>query len=524
MTDTHMKKEQTRTDRFLLNVTMSAVLQVVTVITGFISPKLMLSNFGSEINGLTSSVSQFIVYIGLVEAGLANATVFALYKPLANGDTRRRDRVVSSARVAYRNIGLIFTGLACLLAAFYPLIGKTSVLNYWQTSFLVFILSMNGAVNFFVMAKYRTLLTADQCSYCISLASSIQYVLYLAIMYFAIRCGLRYGSEVVIIRALGVLSIFVSAILLSVIVKVKYGNINFYAKPDMRLLGKRYDAMFVQILGGVIKSTPTVILTTIRSLTVVSIFSVFNMIAGSITTCIDIFTSGLCASFGTIQASGDKKLLRNSTEQFRTVIDMIITVLYAVMLVTLLPFIALYTRNLPDASIYYQPAFSVLITLNGLTEAAGAPFGMLVFSFGRFKEMRKYTLTQALIIVIAGAAFTVLWGLDGVMISMILSNLFMLIAMLYFTQRHLIRISVKKEAFRISRMFLIPVAAYSISRAIGYAPGSYRGWILYAVITTAAIAAVTFGVNALFEKRIFRDIKARIRYFVTTKLGEKKLQ
>ena len=70
-----------RTNKFIKNVIGSAVLQIVTIVTGFISPKLMLGAFGSEINGITSSILQFISYISLVEAGLANATVFALYKP-----------------------------------------------------------------------------------------------------------------------------------------------------------------------------------------------------------------------------------------------------------------------------------------------------------------------------------------------------------------------------------------------------------------------------------------------------------
>ena len=97
-----------RTNKFIKNVIGSAVLQIVTIVTGFISPKLMLGAFGSEINGITSSILQFISYISLVEAGLANATVFALYKPLAQKDTKARDAVISASRISYRNIGLIF--------------------------------------------------------------------------------------------------------------------------------------------------------------------------------------------------------------------------------------------------------------------------------------------------------------------------------------------------------------------------------------------------------------------------------
>ena len=159
-----MQKEN-RTDKFIKNVLGSLFLQLVTIVTGFISPKIMLSAFGSEINGVTSSITQFISYIALVEAGLANATVFALYRPLATGDKRERDSIVSAARISYNRVGVIFVVLSLGLAAIYPLIGKTDELSSMELSVLVLVLCLNTTINFFVLAKYRSLLTADQCGY-----------------------------------------------------------------------------------------------------------------------------------------------------------------------------------------------------------------------------------------------------------------------------------------------------------------------------------------------------------------------
>lgn len=53
-----------RTSKFIKNVLGSAFLQIVTVVTGFISPRLMIDAFGSEINGITASILQFVSYIG----------------------------------------------------------------------------------------------------------------------------------------------------------------------------------------------------------------------------------------------------------------------------------------------------------------------------------------------------------------------------------------------------------------------------------------------------------------------------
>ena len=71
---------RSRTKNFLGNTFASVINQVVILISGFIVPNLMLHAYGSEVNGLTSSISQFITYFSLVEAGLSGASIYALYK------------------------------------------------------------------------------------------------------------------------------------------------------------------------------------------------------------------------------------------------------------------------------------------------------------------------------------------------------------------------------------------------------------------------------------------------------------
>ena len=60
--------------------------EVVSVICGFILPRLILSAFGSKYNGLTTSITQFLGAAVLLRSGLGGATRAALYKPLAEHD------------------------------------------------------------------------------------------------------------------------------------------------------------------------------------------------------------------------------------------------------------------------------------------------------------------------------------------------------------------------------------------------------------------------------------------------------
>ena len=48
------------------NVISTLLLQVITVLCGFIVPKLIISTYGSDANGLVVSITQFLGYITLL--------------------------------------------------------------------------------------------------------------------------------------------------------------------------------------------------------------------------------------------------------------------------------------------------------------------------------------------------------------------------------------------------------------------------------------------------------------------------
>ena len=62
------------------NLISSLVYQVVLITLSFLLPRLYLENFGSEINGVLSTIKQIFTYMCLLEAGVGLATTQALYK------------------------------------------------------------------------------------------------------------------------------------------------------------------------------------------------------------------------------------------------------------------------------------------------------------------------------------------------------------------------------------------------------------------------------------------------------------
>ena len=101
--------------------------QVVTLILGIVIPKLLIVSYGSEVNGLLSSVRQVFVYVALLEAGIGTASLQALYAPVAANDQQRTSEIMAATDRYYKRTGILY-GLAVIgLAVFYPIVVHSSI-------------------------------------------------------------------------------------------------------------------------------------------------------------------------------------------------------------------------------------------------------------------------------------------------------------------------------------------------------------------------------------------------------------
>ena len=80
-----------------LNTISSLIFEIVAIISGFILPRLIIGEYGSSINGLVNSITQFIGIIAFLEFGVGKVVQSALYKPLADKDNTQISRVIVSA-------------------------------------------------------------------------------------------------------------------------------------------------------------------------------------------------------------------------------------------------------------------------------------------------------------------------------------------------------------------------------------------------------------------------------------------
>lgn len=499
-----------RTNRFLYNANLSLMLQVVTIIAGFIVPRFMLTCYGSEIYGLVASVTQFISYFALVEAGLSTAAVSALYKPLAENDHDRVNAILSAGRHLYNQTGYIFVSLVLGFAIIYPIFIKSASVTLIEVFLLVLIIGCSGALEFFTMAKYRILLVADQKIYVISIASICAIILNTII----IVVLAEHRVNIVLLKAVALCAVFLRSIILYFYFKHAYKNINYQVQPDNKALAKRWDALYLQILGTVHLSAPIIIATIFTSLKMVSIYAIYNMILGGIAGLLSVTISGLFASFGDVIAKGEQDILQKAYQEFELVYYMLITWVYSCSIILIMPFIKLYTQGITDAN-YYVPILGILFVVNGLLYNIKGPQGVLVQSAGLFKETRVQTSIQGLIAVIGGIIFVQYWGLSGLLIGIILSNIYRDIDLLFFIPKNVTKLKVRISFYRILVIFVCFAITQIPFIFINIDISNYLQWIQYAVVVGIYSLIVVVTINVICDKAVLMGVIKRFSSVVS---------
>ncbi|WP_226643044.1 hypothetical protein [Mesobacillus subterraneus] len=485
-----------RTKRFFYNSLTTAFYQVLLMITGFITPLVMLRFYGSEVNGLISSINQFIIYFNLVEAGLSSAAIYALYKPLANRDHQEINSIVTATKKFYIQAGYIFVSLTIGLAVLYPLFLETKVISSFNIGLLVLILGINGALEFFTLAKYRVLLSADQRTYVVSLASMVHIIVNTIII--VVLANLK--VDIVVLRLVALFSIFLRSFILMVYVKAKYKFINFREKPNFESLSHRWDALYLQVLGAIQVGAPIVILTIVtKDLLIVSVFTVFSIVTGGLRGILGIFKSGLSSSFGDIIAKREQKVLQKSYKEFEYLYYSVIMIVYFTAFLTIMPFIKIYTSGVNDTN-YYLPLVGFLFVLDGFLYSIKNPQGMLVMSAGLFKETKVQATIQGSILIIAGFILTYYFGILGVLIASILSNLYRDIDLIFFVPKNITNLPVKDSVYRIVRICSNMLIMSMPLLFIELNPTGYISWFATALLVGIYALLGTIIMGYLFDK------------------------
>lgn len=496
---------QSRTIIFFKNSAGTAFMYFITMIAGFIVPRIMIEVYGSEINGLITSLTQFISYFNLLSVGISAAAVWALYKPLAEENYSLINAIIDSSEKKYRNAGIIFIILTLLLALLYPYFINVVALSNLEVFLLVLIIGISGIIEIFSVSKCTTLLTADQKIYVISLSSVIAVILNTLIVAI-LAC---FYVDIVIVRFVALISVLTRSFILNLYLKKYYKYLNLKKHYVDIKLDKWWDATLQQLLNIIQTGGPIILATIFTDLKTVSIFAIFNLVVNGVNSILSVCRSGVYTSFGNIIAKNESNVLKKVYNEFELSYYIMIAIVYSVAFVMIMPFIKIYTQDIADIN-YIIPSVGLLMLLNGLTLNLRTPQNTMVLAAGWYKETQKPNILQNVILILFGSIGGYYFGLKGIIVASIISNLYRNIDLLIFIPKYLLHISPSKTFIRVCLIYIICLVIYTISSFFSITINNFIEWFACSIIVFILTTIIVISIMFIFEKKTMLQICSRI--------------
>ncbi len=474
----------------LLNTVSSLFLQIITIIGGFIIPRLILSHFGSETNGLVFSLNQFLNYVSLLEGGLNGVIMSYLYKPLANRDNKKVSGVVVASTRFFRRISYIFIGYAVILAFIYPFLSHSSF-SYGFVASLTMILGIKLFSQYCFSLSYKNLLLASKHGYIINFSQIALIILdvvsaIVVVNFFPSIHALKFISALIYILQPIIYDHYVR----------KHFKLDRSVKPDDGLIASRWDGLSINIAYFIHSNTDVTLLTIFTRLETVSVYGVYALVIAGLRNLVMSIESGIGPSLGNLYAIGDQKELNRKFDLFEYVIFLATFSLFTIGGLLITPFVMIYTHNIADAD-YFQPLFGTLFLLGEAIYVLRSPYVRLAYSAGKFKDMRKEAYIEAGINIVISIILVQSLGLVGVAIGTLVAMTYRTLFQIWYLRKHLLNRPFLKflkrfVAFAIPTLLGIifclavyPINEYAIDKLL-------IGAIFYCAIFAAIYAIVSF--------------------------------
>ena len=486
-------------NRIKYNLLSGLVYQVILIVISFLIPRLYLENFGSEVNGVLSTIKQIFVYLSLLEAGIGLATMQALYKPIAEQDHGRAGAILSATNTFYIKTGVIYSAIVLLLAVVYSFFIPTSIAPLELFS-IVILSALPALFSYFVQAKYRILLEVDGRKYVITNSETVLQLLSNVgkILVLLLTDSLVLIQLVYCILALAQLGyIYIHA-------KRRYSWLNLHSAPDFEAISQRKSVLVHQVSGMVFNNTDILLLSVLCDFKVVSVYTVYNIFFSQVQTFITSIISGFSFALGQMFHTNREKFMKvyNVYETFYIMATFII---YTLMAVFLLPLIQIYTKGIEDAN-YSNVYLVILFVIMNLLANGKLPSNHVLEYAGKFEETRSHAIVEMTINIVVSIVAILVWGICGAIVGTIAALLYRGITMIWYSNKKLL----ERSMFHTYKLWLVNGAVFAAIMMIFFVDSfsglSFVPLLIKGVLHTLWIVPLYIVANLVFCREAFKNL------------------
>lgn len=491
------------------NTIASLGFQFTAIVCGFITPRLVLAAYGSDVNGLISSIKQFLSIISLLELGVGAVVQASLYGPLANNDKKKTNEILTSANSFFTKIGINLSIYVIVLLFVYPLIVDSNF-NWIYTVLLIGAISISFFSQYYFGVVDRLFLNSAQHGYVQYNAQTITLILntFIGFVLIKLHCSIQ------LFQLVSSLIYLARPLYLRL-----YINKNFDVKRNASYEGEpisqKWSGIAQHISAVVLDQTDIIVLTIFASLSDVSIYYVYFLVVNGVKQLFLSIVNGFQSLLGELWAKRELNVMYNFFSHVEWIIHTGVVFIFGSTAFLIAPFISVYTRGITDAN-YIQPVFAVLITFANAGHCLRLPYNIMILAGAHFKQTQSNYIIAALLNILISVLAVFRYGLVGVAIGTLVAMYYQTIWMAIYNSKNLLRWPIINFIKQIGIDLLTIVIAYIMIHNLNMAVSNYVQWFLLAIKIAIIMVIDIFFVNLIFYRSKILSIINRVTTRVKT--------
>lgn len=402
------------------NIIFGTILKVYQMVIPFLMRTVMIYSMGVEYLGLNSLFTSILQVLNLAELGVGSAMVYSMYKPIAEDNKREICALMKLYRFYYRIIGIIILVAGMCLLPFIPKLIKSDVPQNININILYLLNLAITVLSYWLFAYKNCLLDAyqrrDVTSKVTLITNTLQYGLQIVVLFFL----KNYYIYVIVML---VTQILTNVSIAYVVTKMfpQYIPKGKMSSQDIQIINHRIRDLFTSKIGSVIvNSADTLVISAFLGLKMLAIYQNYFYILTAIIGIVGILFGSCTAGIGNSIIVETKEKNFNDLKKFTFILMWISGFSATCLLCLYQPFMEIWVGKNLQLEFGAVICFTVYYFVYELNQL----LNLYKDASGMWHEDRFRPLVTALTNLGLNLVMVQFWGIYGVLLSTVLSMLF----------------------------------------------------------------------------------------------------
>ncbi len=420
--------DKSRLGNSMKNTVIGIVFTMLNLIFQFSVKSVFIKLLGETYNGVNGLFSSILQVLNLAELGFASAVAYSLYRPLNEGNEREVAAYMNYFAKVYRVIAIIVAaaGALCIPILQYLINEDISELPFTLTQLRwYFVFYLANTVFSYLLAYKRTIISADQKMYIISISDNIANILLNVLQIILLLITHNYYAFLAVMLAKTVLNNLV----VHLIANKNYPYLFTYRKEKLlseqkKALYGNINALMLHKVGSVIIfGTISIVITAFVGARENGIYSNYVQIINGVNMFINIVFNSIVASVGDLCVKADDE---DKYRVFKRIdflgkwLTLFCTVCYINMFNTFINNIWIRSEGVH----VFEFAVVVAIAISACVTYSRKAVLIFKDAMGLFKKDWYKPLIESAIGIALAIGLNYVWGVFGIVIGYTLAALF----------------------------------------------------------------------------------------------------